>query len=234
MISSRSLKMQTIVCFILLLGILLLETYTDIDLYLQRPWYNFENQKWLITDSMHKILTYVFYTGYKVVLGIVGFICLIQSVINYKKKNWKKFRNYFLFVFAVGLTPLFISWLKATTNIYCPDQIKEFGGRYVYQRVLEPANPANQGEGMHRGRGFPAGHASGAFGVMVLYFIWENRQKWYGLGLGLLLGWITAMYQVFRGEHFMSHNFVTMIIAWQIIILLVFITDKWLEKKKAD
>ena len=65
---------------------------------------------------------------------------------------------------------------------------------------------------------FPAGHASGGFALMALYFLFKSkRNRRYGLVSGIVTGWIMGSYKMFIGDHFLSHTLVTMISAWLII-----------------
>ena len=49
-----------------------------------------------------------------------------------------------------------------------------------------------------------------------------TRRAWrvFGLGVGLSAGWIMGIYQMARGEHFLSHTLATMFLAGCIITML--------------
>jgi len=69
---------------------------------------------------------------------------------------------------------------------------------------------------------FPAGHASGGFALMSLYFLFRKKRfKIYGLILGILLGWSMGIYKMLIGDHYLSHTIVSMILAWIIILINV-------------
>lgn len=47
---------------------------------------------------------------------------------------------------------------------------------------------------------------------MMLFFCFRSRRdRWAGLGAGLIAGWGMGFYQMLRGQHFLSHTLFTMI-----------------------
>ncbi|MBF0126131.1 MAG: phosphatase PAP2 family protein [Magnetococcales bacterium] len=71
------------------------------------------------------------------------------------------------------------------------------------------------------GKCFPAGHPSGGFAFMMLFFVFQSRRaKILGLLLGLTLGWVLGIYQMLKGAHFFSHVLVSMVVAWIIIVFI--------------
>ena len=119
------------------------------------------------------------------------------------------------------------------TDVYCPYELQQFGGQAVYQRILAMADPANAG--LTCGRCFPGGHASGGFALTMIFFcIPSRRWRWGALALALVYAWIMGLYQMLRGDHFLSHTLMSMVLAWQVNILLVLAADKveaWRRRK---
>ncbi len=71
------------------------------------------------------------------------------------------------------------------------------------------------------GRCFPAGHASGGFALMSLcLFPVSNRNRKLLLLVGFTLGWLMGLYQMARGEHFITHTLFTMFLSLFVISLL--------------
>ncbi len=121
---------------------------------------------------------------------------------------------------SCAATPLLVSVLKAVTGMYCPRQLEEFGRHAVYRRLLSMfSGPAG-------GRCFPGGHASGGFALTMAFFCCSGRgARAAALALTLGVGWTMGLYQMLRGEHFLSHTVVSMLLAWQMNILLVLFVD---------
>lgn len=201
--------------------IVYIESFTDIDMILQRVWYSKETASWLISTADHEKWRWLFYGGMKKMISIaggIGFAVMLYGVYAHKMAL---VRSGLLFCLALLLTPLAVGGLKHLTNVYCPYEIQEFGGQAFYQRVLELANPANAG--LAGGRCFSAGHASGGFALTMIFFCVPRNLRWPALFLSLCVGWIMGSYQMLRGDHFLSHTLMTMVLAWQINLLLVLV-----------
>lgn len=81
------------------------------------------------------------------------------------------------------------------------------------------------------GRCFPAGHASGGFALIMLYFAVPNaRWRWMGLAAGLAAGWLMGGYQMLRGEHFLSHTVTTMLLAWLVDLLIILVVERFRDR----
>lgn len=182
--------------------------YSPADIYIQNIFYNSMQHKWLIDDADY--YTWLFlYKGIKIAIATITVVTLISYIRKPKKQK-------LLFILSVILIPSIIAIGKKYTNIYCPESLEIFGGDRPYIRVFGnyPENFTDK-----PGKCFPAGHASGGFALMCLYFIW-NKWKYFGLTIGILLGWIMGLYQMAKGNHFFSDTLVTMEVAWLIILLL--------------
>ena len=69
---------------------------------------------------------------------------------------------------------------------------------------------------------WPAGHASGGFALLSLFFLFKNRRnKIIALITALIIGWSMRIYKMAIGDHFLSHTLITMILAWFIILIIV-------------
>ncbi|MPN56951.1 hypothetical protein SDC9_204644 [bioreactor metagenome] len=116
--------------------------------------------------------------------------------------------------------------------MYWPDQLERYGGDKPYVKVFE-----SYPEGYHptkRGYGFPAGHASGGFALLSLWFAFETRRgRLLGLSAGLALGWTMGLYQMAKGAHFLSHTLVTMFGAWLMILLIHRLVFGWRDIQPA-
>ncbi|ATM95235.1 membrane protein [Yersinia frederiksenii] len=104
----------------------------------------------------------------------------------------------------LGIGPLVIGMLKATSAHSCPWDLVEYGGKSL-NYVLMGTAPIGAGPG----HCFPGGHASSGFAIMALFFLFYPERPrlatlcWFvGVGLGMLMGFG----QIMRGAHFLSHN----------------------------
>jgi membrane-associated PAP2 superfamily phosphatase len=203
----------------MLAGVLILFERTALDMAVQDWFFQGQPHQWMV-NAKNPTGRMLFYTGPKVLLAVFGGILLLIWAGSFRFNNLRPYRAKALFlVLSLAVVPSVISVLKSTTNVYWPDQLERYGGDKPYVKVFE-----SYPESYHqtkRGYGFPAGHASGGFALMSLWFVFETRRgKALGLSTGLALGWIMGLYQMAKGAHFLSHTLVTMLGAWLMILIL--------------
>jgi membrane-associated PAP2 superfamily phosphatase len=202
---------------LLLLTLVVFET-TSLDLAVQDRFYD-PARGWLV-DRRAPLPQFFFYDGPK--LAFVVFIavvlgCLLVPRAWFPRRPFSRRAAGFLLV-CIGLVPATVGLLKATTGVSYPYQVERYGGVRPYRNLVQsiPYVP-----GQPRGKGFPAGHASGGFALMGLYFAWEGRlARRLGLAAGLALGWTLGLYQMLKGAHYLSHTVVTMILGWLLILIV--------------
>jgi membrane-associated PAP2 superfamily phosphatase len=219
---------QSLLCILGMIGIVWMESFTDIDMLLQKLWFDQSSYQWLITQEMHGKWRWLFYGGMKKGVAIFGTLSVFAVLYGAYTKKQIWIRGGTLMILSLLITPLAVNGLKAITNIYCPYELVDFGGQAIYQRILTMADPANAG--LICGRCFPAGHASGGFALTMIFFCIPLK-KWRLAALtgALGYGWIMGIYQMLRGDHFLSHTLMTMLLAWQINILLVWCADSFMR-----
>jgi membrane-associated PAP2 superfamily phosphatase len=113
---------------------------------------------------------------------------------------------------SILVSTLLVSWVKAWSNMDCPWDIIGLGGTRPHLGLFE-ARPNT----LPQSKCFPAGHASGGYAWMSLYFFFSMvRPQWrrYGLSIGILAGVVFGVGQQLRGAHFMSHDLWTAAICW--------------------
>lgn len=113
---------------------------------------------------------------------------------------------------SVLLSTALVAWIKSWSGIDCPWDLIRYGGERAYVDLFS-ARPA----GMPHGGCFPAGHASGGYAWMASYFFFVAMRpawRWYGLGVGLALGFVFGVSQQMRGAHFLSHDLWTAALCW--------------------
>lgn len=246
MLTKSQINFLIIADLILLIAALCFANYSDFDTTLQNHLFNFETKTWLI-DSGEPIKRLIFYIFPKILLGLGIIATLICVIIGFKKspsKNLPFFfanksiftnRYKFLLIF-LGLTiiPLTVGNIKKFTDIYCPNQLETYNGKYPHLRIFDkhdesfkqlqrtesPHGEPQRGK-RNRGQCFPAGHSVTGFALIILFFALEKKShKFVGLFAALVLGWVLSFYQMAKGAHFFSHNLVSMLACFLVAALL--------------
>ena len=197
--------------------------YTNVDLWVQDHLFNFATRQWLV-DGKAAGPRLWFYNGPKIAIIALGLGILALAVLPEKRRARLPLaavprRCLWVAFFTIGLVPALIGQLKATTNTFCPSEIRRYGGDVPYVRVVE-CYPEND-RPARKGRCFPAGHSSGGFALMALAGFARTRRGWIlGVAAGLAVGWWMGGYQMAKGSHYLSHTVVTMFMAWIGFLLL--------------
>lgn len=200
-----------------LAGAFLLFEFTPLDLAVQDYLYDVEQARWWV-DARDVTGRVIFYTGPKVAIIILGIALLALALGPAAWRNRLGVavparKNLFVAILTLGSVPAFVGMLKSTTNVFCPSEIRAYGGDVPYVRVLE-CYPANDRPN-RRGRCFPAGHASGGFALLGLVGLARtSRARMLAMLLGLGVGGAMGFYQMAKGAHYLSHTVVTALIAW--------------------
>ncbi len=200
------------------------------DFYIQEWFFNRATGKWLI-DGADPFYRAVFYTGAKYWIAFLGvcvtlFMLVTWSLSGYLGETQQKS---LFFIVCLIFVPTVVALLKEFTHVHCPSRLVQYGGSSLFRGILDISSLPDYHD---HGKCFPAGHASGGFALMSLYFIFKRPPfKQLGLILGLLLGWIMALYQMSKGAHFLSHSLATMLLSWFVIILLRYVFKQVFENK---
>ncbi len=220
-LSGRSALWQSAACLLLMAATVLMESDTGIDLFVQRHWYDASRGLWAVDPSFHHAWRWLFYDGAKRFVAVVGASSLLIAAWGCFSGRSALLRAGLLMALSCAATPLLVSALKAVTGIYCPRQLTVFGGNAPYTHLLSLSF------GMSGGRCFPGGHASGGFALTMLFFCLSGRgARAAALAATLGTGWTMGLYQMMRGEHFLSHTVMSMLLAWQMNVLLVLLVDR--------
>jgi membrane-associated PAP2 superfamily phosphatase len=115
---------------------------------------------------------------------------------------------------CLAAVSLLCTQLRAVSHMATPLDLKLYGGAWDHLLLFQ-AKPAG-----YPSHAFPAGHASGGFALICLYWSLPSARRNWGLVLGLGLGLWMGLYQVARGEHFLSHTLATAALAWLVCALL--------------
>lgn len=203
---------EVVVLSCLLLLLLKLPAVDLIDLWIQRLLFDQTDTSWMISPNDRGLSYIIFYTSPKVIYVFLGVTSLFWLFRKWRKEGWQSQQSRLLLVVFVGVTvPLFVGWLKETTGVTCPDQESLFGGVSPHTSIWRNAIDGAYYYKLHC---WPAGHASGGFGLMAIRLLGPTGlDGWVWIVPGMTLGWVTGLYQMARGQHFLSHTIVTMLIA---------------------
>jgi membrane-associated PAP2 superfamily phosphatase len=170
-----------------------------VDLWFQSCFW--DGKAWLIPHE-HPLGRALAYDGPKALI-IIWAVLLIGAAI-----FAKRVRTRALYLLAcLAVVSVVCTQIRAVTGMATPLELKAFGGTHEHLLLFQ-AKPAG-----YPSHAFPAGHASGGFALLGLYWILPAR-RWRGLVLGLGVGCWMGFYQVARGEHFLSHTLATAALAW--------------------
>jgi len=208
---------------VLLISFLIFE-FTKIDLFIQDFLYNAESSQWIL-DRNAELPRLLLYDGIKKIYIIFVLAVLLSLVFFRRHPVIANNKKGLLIVLLSCLTvPLFIGFLKSVTNIPCPKDIQHYGGNYPYVTVLSKyPDTFHQKSNIQC---YPAGHASGGFALMSLFFLFASkRKKKIALISAITTGWIIGGYKMIIGDHFFSHTLMTMIISWLLIITIHYLVN---------
>ncbi len=204
---------------LLLAGVTALFEFTQLDLALQDPFYDLATRRWLV-DAKEPVGRAIFYNGPKALVFVFGLgaLALAAGPARWRDRFALNRRGLWLAVLVIATVPALAGLGKNLTNVFCPSEIRRYGGDVAYARLCEPF-PADDLPA-RRGGCFPAGHASGGFALMGLLAVRSTRRWRHGaIALGLGLGCWMAFYQQLKGAHYLSHTLTTMLVAWLVVLL---------------
>lgn len=124
--------------------------------------------------------------------------------------GWRRPLGYL--ALSVLLSTLLVAALKSGTGMDCPWDIDGLGGVRPYLGLLDP-----RPDSLPDAACFPAGHASGGYAWMALYFFFRMTRpllRLYGLWIGATVGALFGIAQQLRGAHFLSHDLWTAMLCW--------------------
>ncbi|MCG2634185.1 MAG: phosphatase PAP2 family protein [Gammaproteobacteria bacterium] len=189
----------------------------SVDIIFQDLLFDFDRNKWIL-DRSDKLTSLIFYGGAKNAIIIFVLLVALALALSRKIGILSEYKQGLVIVLLSCLTiPAVVSELKSITNIPCPRHIAHYNGSYPDSTLLQ-----RSAAGLPPGKKvecFPAGHASGGFALLSLYFLFKRqRNRVIALTFAMVTGWSMGMYKTVIGDHFISHTVATMILAWMIVI----------------
>jgi len=215
-----TINRQLVVTFLLLLTVITFFGLTDIDLSIQDLFYNYDTKQWILGQYTQPY-KFIFYDGIKNLLIGFAILIFILFLFSFRVAVLKQYQKGFIIVLlSAAIIPTTVGFLKKETNMPCPRGEIQYGGFYPRTAVWESYDDNFFLKPYHN-KCWPAGHASGGFALLSLFFLFKKRKnKLIGLGIGFATGWSMGLYKMTIGDHFFSHTIITMILAWLIILLL--------------
>ena len=210
---------RVITCIIILAIALTIIDYNNIDLKFQSLFFIGDTKNWFINRD-DSLLKFIFYKLPKYLIVSYGVILIFWlSILSVYKQQLDLQKKLLFLILALITIPLVVAMLKHYSPIYCPNHINNFSGGHIYISPLKIFSEEIFFN--NNGKCFPAGHASGGFALISLYFVMPTKRlKYYALSFSLLLGWIMGLYQIAKGAHYLSDTLVTLAIAYLISISL--------------
>ena len=211
---------QIVITAFLLIAVIALFQFSNLDIFVQSFFYNFDKKNWLI-DKDEPILKFFFYDGIKNLLLLFGVAILLSLIFFRKNSLVQEYKKGLIIVLLSAIfVPVIIGSLKAITNTPCPCNIVYFNGTYPEKKVFDsyPKDFVQKS----KVKCWPAGHASGGFALMALFFLFKTpKNQKRALVAALIIAWSMGTYKMLLGDHFISHTVITMLMAWLIILIIV-------------
>ncbi len=198
MIINKSLKKDALV-FILVFGVLTLPfLFFNLDILLQKPFYN-QNRGWFLIE----VPFWDFLYKYGIFLGYILVVIALAIVsVSYWRKSlvkWRKASYFMLFVMVLGPGVLVNATFKDYWGRPRPREITEFGGKEDFVKTWV--------KGDTNGKSFPCGHASMGFIISIPFLFLRKRYKtwaWVFFIFGTLYGGLIGYARMVAGGHFAS------------------------------
>lgn len=213
---------ELLITLFLLLSVIILFAFTNLDIFIQEFFYNADTHQWLL-DRNEPVLKFIFYDGIKKLLILFAISILLILIFFRKNKTVLEYKKGLIIILLSSIiVPLSVGSLKAVTNMPCPKNIQHFNGKYpdvnvfeCYPQEFKEKNPDC------KIKCWPAGHASGGFALLSLFFLFKNQKNQKrAVIIALSIGFSMGIYKMLIGDHFFSHTIITMLIAWLIILVI--------------
>ena len=166
-----------------------------------------------------------------VILTVVILVTLLSRIFYlYKFSKDKKQLDYFSIIFLTSDCSIIVIFLlKRWSTLPCPWNSVVFGGE-----VNPPSLWRAFAVDLPAGKCFPAGHSSGGFCFVSMYFGYSviyGKRNFKTLIPGISLGVIFGVTQQIRGAHFLSHDITTLliviIVSWMSSLIYYYCKKKY-------
>ena len=111
--TQKNLNKQIVITATLLIAVVALFQFSDLDIFVQNFFYNFDSKSWLINKD-EPILKFFLYDGMKIFLILIGVAILFSLIFLRKKKVIQEYKKGLIIVLLSAIfVPLMIGSLKA-------------------------------------------------------------------------------------------------------------------------
>jgi len=205
--------------------LLVLLELTSVDLWLADRWFALEGGAWAWRD--HWLAYDVIHHHGKQMLIAFGLALLVSIALSFRFDRLRERRMALIYLLtSMALLPACIASSKRFSPVPCPWDLIPYGGESVYRHNFEYTFGVAQS-----GHCFPAGHASGGFALLAIYFaaFFYARRPALFLLPGLIVGTVFALGQQVRGAHFLSHDLWSLSLCWfgALGLFLLFHPGRW-------
>lgn len=198
-----SLAVLGVVCFFGLPGL----GGESLDLWFQGLFWN--GQAWLIPHEA-RWGRWLAYDGPKAI--IIGVAVVTLLLASRRAFRGEVSRPLWFTLACLAVVSVLCTQLRAVSHMATPLDLKLYGGTWEHLLLFQAKPPG------YPSHAFPAGHASGGFALICLYWSWPQPRRAMGLAIGLAAGCWMGLYQIARGEHFLSHTLATAALAWLVCV----------------
>lgn len=202
-----------------------------LDLRVQMHFFDVETSRWLVPPESRDPVFWLFYRIPKILLSVAAGAIFLRLLWNAARRRWRACDTRLLLaLFVLGATALIVGILKSVTGVSCPAQELPFAGPYPHIGISDRLFGLVPFDSHLRC--WPAGHASAGFGLLGYRLLAPSdlsppfRYWWPGLAAG----WGLGIFQMARGQHYLSHTVVTMALAILVSSLALAIRDR-LERR---
>lgn len=194
---------------LLLAASAILAEYSGLDLWLSTNIYEISGSQW--SYKTHWITEGLIHQGGRSLVAVIFTVMITVFIVSFFFKAVRPWRRASCYVISSALlSVLLVSALKSISNIDCPWGLDLYGGDRPYLLLFE-----TRPDSLANAKCFPAGHASGAYAWLGVFFLakyYFDRYQYTALSLVVTIGVIFGIAQQIRGAHFLSHDLWTIAI----------------------
>lgn len=215
--------------FFILVLITLLISYFNLDLKFASHFFDQDSHKWYQRNYIAWDLAYHYGPSPAIILSVFSLLLLIVSFFVPKYSQLRRYCVFIILSLAIGPGLLVNGVFKDRWGRPRPRQVEQFGGKWQFREVWEPGIPG-------KGKSFPSGHSSMGFFLVVIYFVYKNKNRriaYSGLAASLAMGFFVGTARMAQGGHFLSDVFWAGGMTFGAAAILSFFLLKIPEKTKA-